>query len=66
MWSFDGSSTGQAQSGQDSDIYLKPVAHYPDPFLGGNNKLVLCETYNQDMKPTGSILLISLIISHCN
>uniref|UniRef100_A0A915PZE0 glutamine synthetase n=1 Tax=Setaria digitata TaxID=48799 RepID=A0A915PZE0_9BILA len=52
IWNFDGSSTGQARSGQDSDTYLKPVAHYPDPFLGGNNKLVLCETYDHAMKPT--------------
>ncbi|VBB26245.1 unnamed protein product [Acanthocheilonema viteae] len=59
MWNFDGSSTGQAHSGQDSDTYLKPVAHYPDPFLGGNNKLVLCETYDHEMKPTDNFLKIT-------
>ena len=30
MWSFDGSSTNQAEGGS-SDCLLKPVAIYPDP-----------------------------------
>ena len=30
MWSFDGSSTRQAEGGS-SDCLLKPVAVYPDP-----------------------------------
>lgn len=52
-WSYDGSSTGQAK-GRDSDMHLKPVAIYPDPFLGGNNKLVLCESYDHAMKPAAT------------
>ena len=51
IWNFDGSSTGQAL-GENSDVYLKPVAIYKDPFRGGKNKLVLCETLDHTMVPT--------------
>jgi glutamine synthetase len=47
MWNFDGSSTGQA-SGHDSEVYLNPVAMYPDPFRGSPHILVLCECLNPD------------------
>lgn len=42
IWNFDGSSTKQAP-GEDSEVFLKPVAFYPDPFRGGNNVMVMCE-----------------------
>lgn len=58
VWSFDGSSTGQAQSGRgkNTDCLLKPVYVTCDPFRGGNkkiqaNKLVLCEVLNPDGTP---------------
>jgi len=49
-WNFDGSSTGQAP-GEDSDVYLRPVAIFPDPFRGGKNILVLTECWNADGSP---------------
>ncbi|XP_050315991.1 glutamine synthetase 2 cytoplasmic-like [Anthonomus grandis grandis] len=53
MWNYDGSSTYQSL-GSNSDTYLKPVAVYSDPFTGGQNKLVLCDTYKYDKTPTES------------
>lgn len=57
VWNFDGSSTGQSH-GRNSDIYLHPVAMFKDPFLrregGGDNLLVLCETYCPNGRPTES------------
>jgi len=50
-WNFDGSSTSQSE-GRDSDIYLKPVAFYNDPFTRSGNILVMCETLNPDDSPT--------------
>ena len=50
-WTFDGSSTGQAP-GEDSEVIIKPVATYPDPFRpGGGNLLVLCDTYTPEGQP---------------
>ncbi|KAK8197509.1 hypothetical protein HDK77DRAFT_20084 [Phyllosticta capitalensis] len=49
-WNFDGSSTGQAP-GDNSDVYLRPVAMYADPFRLGDNILVMCETWGGDNKP---------------
>ena len=49
MWSFDGSSTGQAD-GSKSDCLLKPVAIFPDPDRS-NGYLVMCEVLNSDGTP---------------
>lgn len=46
-WSFDGSSTLQAEGGS-SDCVLKPVAIYPDPDKRGSSYLVMCEVLNAD------------------
>ena len=51
LWNFDGSSTGQASS-KESDIILKPVRLYKNPFIDFmESYLVLCECYNKDMNP---------------
>jgi len=49
MWSFDGSSTEQAD-GSDSDCLLKPVAVFPDPGRK-NSYLVMTEVLNADGTP---------------
>ncbi len=49
MWSFDGSSTKQAEGGN-SDCLLKPVAIYPDP-ARRNGFLVMTEVLNPDGTP---------------
>lgn len=49
-WNYDGSSTNQAP-GDNSDVLLRPVAMFPDPFRGGDNILVLCECWNNDGTP---------------
>lgn len=54
-WNFDGSSTDQAE-GSNSDVYMKPVAIFNDPFLRGKNKLIMCDTYKYDKTPTGNII----------
>ena len=52
-WTYDGSSTGQA-TGHDSEITLIPRALFNDPFRGGQNKLVVCDTYDSMGNPTES------------
>ena len=49
IWSFDGSSTRQAEGGS-SDCLLKPVAIYPDPSRK-NGYLVMTEVLNADGTP---------------
>jgi glutamine synthetase len=53
IWSFDGSSTGQAKSGKgkNTDCFLKPVFVTDDPFRGKPNKLVLCEVLDPKSEP---------------
>ena len=49
-WSFDGSSTYQAQ-GNDSDLMLHPVTFVTDPIRGEGNFLVLCEVFDDQGNP---------------
>ncbi|MCP4124822.1 MAG: glutamine synthetase [Bacteroidetes bacterium] len=50
VWSFDGSSTKQAEGGS-SDCLLKPVNIFPDPGRTGNSYLVIAEVMNADGTP---------------
>jgi len=49
-WNFDGSSTEQAP-GDNSDVYLRPVAIFPDPLRGSPNILVITECWDPDGTP---------------
>jgi len=49
IWGYDGSSTNQA-TGDNSDVVLKPVFTCPDPIRGGDNILVMCETFLTDLE----------------
>merc|ERR1712130_477824 len=51
IWNYDGSSCYQAE-GSNSDTYLHPVKFYPDPFRGGKNIMVMCETYKYNKEKT--------------
>ena len=48
-WNYDGSSTNQA-NGEDSEIILKPIQIYSNPFIN-NGFFVLCETYLPNGEP---------------
>jgi glutamine synthetase len=53
-WNYDGSSTGQADTGV-SEVILKPVKYVADPFrITNESYLVLCETYKPDGTPLAS------------
>ncbi len=52
-WSFDGSSTQQAD-GSDSDLALAPVRFVTDPLRGPGHYLVLCEVMRDDDSPHSS------------
>lgn len=43
-WNFDGSSCYQADT-ENSEIIMKPVAYFRDPFRKGNHIIVMTETY---------------------
>lgn len=49
-WSYDGSSTGQAE-GNNSDCIIRPVRVVPDPIRGAPHLLVMTEVLNPDGTP---------------
>ena len=52
-WSFDGSSTNQADI-DSSDLVLRPVRMYPNPMENGREQIsyiVLCEVFGSDGSP---------------
>ncbi|KAI3435027.1 hypothetical protein D9Q98_003079 [Chlorella vulgaris] len=49
-WSFDGSSTGQAE-GRSSDCILRPCYVVPDPIRGGDDVLVMCDVLDASSAP---------------
>lgn len=65
VWSFDGSSTMQAETGK-SDLVLRPVFACVDPNRQ-NGVLVLCDVLNQDLTPHNSntrARMVDAMISH--
>jgi glutamine synthetase len=53
VWNFDGSSTGQAP-GHDSEVLLRPVRLFKDPFRKGPHLIVLCDCLDPRMEPIPS------------
>jgi glutamine synthetase len=46
VWNFDGSSTKQSITHDNTEIVLEPVALFKDPFRGLHHKMVLCECFD--------------------
>ena len=49
VWNYDGSSTEQAP-GSDSEVLIRPVALFDDPFRGHPHKLAWCEGFHPETK----------------
>ena len=52
-WNYDGSSTRQAET-NNSEVLIRPIALFDDPFTLKPNKICLCETYHTDGSPTNT------------
>lgn len=53
-WNCDGSQCYFTDTTKDADIFLCPIAMYKDPMRRGKARIVLCDTYQHDHKPTVS------------
>jgi glutamine synthetase len=52
-WNYDGSSTGQASSEENTEVVLCPVDFFRDPFRPNNGLLVLCDILDAQGNPIG-------------
>ena len=52
MWNFDGSSTNQNRKKENTEVILKPIEIFNDPFRGNQHKMVLCECFHDKDMPT--------------
>ena len=52
QWNFDGSSTKQATSTTNSEIFIYPCYLIRCPFRRPNGFIVMCDTYNPDESPS--------------
>lgn len=58
-WNYDGSSCHQAET-DNSEVIMRPVAYFRDPFRKGNHLLVMTETYKwkdatcQELEPANT------------
>lgn len=57
VWNYDGSSTWQSNSNENTEVILKPCAIFKDPIRNIKNTncfLILCDTYDEHDKPLKS------------
>ena len=62
-WNYDGSSCKQATT-ELSEVILKPVSFFSDPFRGGDNILVLCSCYKYEATLGGKLVPVNTNFRH--
>lgn len=53
-WNCDGSECYFTENTKNAHVFLCPIAMYKDPMRRGKARIVLCDTYRHDHKPTES------------